>query len=186
MLTVLLPSQSKEAAVSGTAVTLTSTLDTSRQVGQAIYALACTTDSWYAQGIADTTFTVVFGTGIATAAGHKLTTGMVVQVSNSGGALPTGLVAATSYWAGVIDANTFYFYDTLAHAQAGGPTGRIAMSDNGTGTQTMTTTATVGNGSAYLPAGAMVPVDGALGAKVSVIQDSAGGKASITPCMVVR
>ena len=122
-----------------------------------------------------------FNTAVFTAATHKLRTGMPVQVSNSGGALPTGLVAATTYWVYVLTPNTFYLYDTLAHAVAGGGTGKKVPTTAGTGTQTATTTATATAGSVFVPSGKVEYLDGAFGAKVSVIRDTADGKASLAP-----
>lgn len=59
-----------------------------------------------------------------------------VHVSNSGGALPTGLVAATDYWVIKIDANDFKLASSLANAIAG--TAIAVVTDDGTGTQTLT------------------------------------------------
>ena len=119
--------------------------------------------------------------------GHKLTTGDALEVSNSGGALPTGLSAATVYWAQIVTSTTFKLYDTRAHALvASGATGLVTISDNGTGTQTATTTATVGSGSSFLPLGVPVAVDGSNGAKISIVRDTASGAASITQCQVVK
>lgn len=174
-----------KVATGSSAATLTSSLDNTQAPGNALYALGCNQDMWFAQGIADTVFTVDHTTSIFTATGHRLGTGMPVQVSNSGGALPTGLSAATYYWSARIDDNTFYLYDTRAHALAGGATGKEAPSTNGTGTQTMTTIASAGAGSTLLPAGALVILDGVCGAKVSVIQDSAAGTACITHVLAV-
>jgi hypothetical protein len=174
-----------EVAYSATAGSLTG-YATATLLGQEQYQICMTTDAWVAQGIADTTFTVDHTTNIFTATAHGLTTGMPVQVSNSGGALPSGLSAATSYFAAVIDANTFYLYDTRAHAVAGGPTGKVSVSDNGTGTQTATTVATAGSGSAFVPAKTPVLIDAALGAKVSVVRDASSGTASLTPLMAAR
>lgn len=70
-----------------------------------------------------------------TAAAHPLNTGDgPIEVSNSGGALPVGLAAATPYYAIVIDANTFQLADSLAHALAGT---FLVITSNGTGTQTL-------------------------------------------------
>lgn len=53
-------------------------------------------------------------------AGHGLTTGQgPLWVSNVGGALPTGLVAATPYWAIAVDADHFKLATTLANAMGG-------------------------------------------------------------------
>ena len=175
-----------KVATSGTAAALITNLDNTQAPGNALYALGCNQDCWFAQGIADTTFTVDHTTSIFTATGHRLQIGMPVQVSNSGGALPTGMAASTYYWSRRIDDNTFYLYDTRAHALAGGATGKIAPSTNGTGTQTMTTIASAGAGSMLLPAGAVIVLDGRVGAKVSVIQDSAAGTVCITRVLGVR
>jgi hypothetical protein len=117
----------------------------------------------------------------STVTAHQLQTGMAVQASNNGGALPTGVSATTNYYANVIDANDFYLYDTHAHAIAGGATGQIQPSTNGTGTNSVATVAVVGAGSMYVPAGVPVYLDGDNGPLVAVIEDSSAGKASLTP-----
>jgi hypothetical protein len=265
-------STSLEAAVGASAATLASALASTDQVGKDLYELVSNVAMWWAQGIADETFTANSGdtfvvaaqatgkltitahglptgfgpvrltnsggalptgllaatdywviavdantvqlatslahalagtfiavtdngTGTQTlnpdlftvAGGHNLVNGQAVVVSNSGGALPTGLSALTAYWVQVVSATQFRLYDTRAHALvASGATGLITISTNGTGTQTVTTTATAGSGSAYLPANTPIVVDGAYGPKVSVIQDSGGGKASVTQIYPVR
>lgn len=84
---------------------------------------------------ADKTFTAANATEIFTAAGHTLQTGDgPFTVSNSGGALPAGLAAATDYWAIKIDANTFYLATSLANALAGT---KVFITTDGTGTQTL-------------------------------------------------
>ena len=181
MVPVIDTAYAQEVAVGSSAATLSSTLDNTQAPGLRGYIVSANTDMWVAQGIADTVFTANDVSYVFTATGHKLRTGMPVQVSNNGGGLPTGLSAATTYWACTIDQNTFYLYDTQAHALAGGATGQVQVSSNGTGTQTMTTVATAAAGSAFLPAGILMVLDGAYGAKVSVIQDSASGKASVYP-----
>lgn len=183
MVPVLLTSTSLEAATGASAVTLTSGLDNTQTPGRRLYALGCNQDIWFAQGIADTTFTANSGTGVFTAANHGLVTGWAVMVKNSGGALPTGLSAATVYWVIVLDTNTYKLATSRANALAGTA---LSISDNGTGTQTATTTASAGSGSTFLPAGALILLDGSNGAAVSVIQDSAAGKASITQVATVR
>lgn len=84
------------------------------------------------------TFTAVASTDVMTKTAHGLVLGEVAQVSNSGGALPTGLSAATNYYAIPIDADTFYLASSLVNAQAGT---HIDLTTNGTGTQTITPTA---------------------------------------------
>lgn len=81
------------------------------------------------------TFTVTIATpGVATATAHGMVSGQKCQVSNSGGALPTGLVAATTYYIHVINANTFHFCTTLANVAAGT---YIATSGSQSGTHTI-------------------------------------------------
>lgn len=58
-----------------------------------------------------------------------------VSFTNSGGALPTGLVAGTIYWTVRVSATTSRLATTLANAIAGTPV--IAFTDAGTGTQTV-------------------------------------------------
>lgn len=82
------------------------------------------------------TFTASAGTDNATSNAHGLSTGDgPFQVSNSGGALPAGLVAATNYWVIVNGANTYQFATTRANALAGT---KVDITDAGTGVQTMT------------------------------------------------
>lgn len=92
------------------------------------------------------TFTAVATTDIMTATAHGMHTGLVVQVSNSGGALPAGLSASTNYYVIRIDANTFYLATSLANTYAGT---HIDLTTNGTGTQTITATA-LATASVYL------------------------------------
>ena len=87
------------------------------------------------------TFTAVAATDVCTRTGHGMATGLKVQVSNSGGALPGGLSGATDYFVIVLDANTFKLATTLVNAQAGTA---IDLTTNGTGTQTITPTALAG------------------------------------------
>lgn len=58
-----------------------------------------------------------------------------VSFTNSGGALPTGLVAGTIYWTIRVSATTSRFATSLGNAIAGTA---IAFTDAGTGTHTMT------------------------------------------------
>lgn len=87
------------------------------------------------------TFTALATSDVCTKVAHGYLTGLKVQVSNSGGALPTGLVAVTDYFLIKIDADTFYFASSLVNAQAGT---KIDLTTNGTGTQTVTPTAIAG------------------------------------------
>ncbi len=87
----------------------------------------------------DDVFTAEADTEVFTAVAHGLLTGDgPFQVSNGGGALPTGLTAATDYWVIRIDADTFYLATSLANALAGT---NLSISDDGTGTQTIADTA---------------------------------------------
>lgn len=83
----------------------------------------------------DFTFTADSTTEQALATAHGLNTGDgPIQVSNSGGALPTGLSAATNYWVIKVDANHLKFATNLSNALAGTA---IDLTTNGTGTQTL-------------------------------------------------
>lgn len=77
-------------------------------------------------------------TDICTLASHGFRRGEAVRVSNSGGALPTGLSAGTTYYVYPIDSSTFYLYDTFANAAAGGTSGRVDITSTGSGTNTVT------------------------------------------------
>ncbi len=83
------------------------------------------------------TVTVANATDIWTSAAHGFTDGESVRLSNSGGALPAGTDSTTTYYTGKIDANTFYLYDTRAHALAGGATGLVNATGDGTGTHSI-------------------------------------------------
>jgi hypothetical protein len=59
---------------------------------------------------------------VVTWTAHKFTVGActtAIKFSNSGGALPTGVVAGTTYYLKAIDANTFNIADSVANALAG-------------------------------------------------------------------
>jgi hypothetical protein len=86
-------------------------------------------------------FTADAVTDIFTSAAHGFVTGLKVQVSNSGGALPAGLSAATDYFVIRLTADTFQLATSLADALAGTPQ---LITTNGTGTQTATPTAIAG------------------------------------------
>lgn len=67
---------------------------------------------------------------------HGYTTGLVGQVTNSGGALPTGISAVTDYYIVVIDANTVKLATSYANALAG----TTITCSGGSGTNTFTPT----------------------------------------------
>ncbi len=79
-------------------------------------------------------------TDAMTATAHGKQTGFgPVRLANSGGALPTGLAAATDYWLIVVDANTVKFASSYANAIAGTP---VDITAAGSGTHTMQATMT--------------------------------------------
>lgn len=86
-------------------------------------------------------FTAANATDLLTKSSHGFKTGLKVQVSNSGGALPSGLSAATDYFVVYVSANTFKLATSLVNAIAGTV---IDIADDGTGTQTVTPTAIAG------------------------------------------
>ncbi len=80
------------------------------------------------------TATITIATpGVVTATAHGLFSGDKVQLTTTG-ALPTGLSASTTYYARVIDANTFNLCTSLANAAAGT---YIATSGSQSGTHTL-------------------------------------------------
>lgn len=173
-------------AVTATAATLTTALDTTQPAGGAIYQVTSTVAAYVAHGIADTAFTAATDDTCTTVAAHNLNLGDAVQVSNAGGGLPAGLVAATTYFAIVSDALgalVFKLATTRANALAGTA---IDLTTAGTGTQTVTTIATVGPGSALVAAGGSLLLDGALGPKVSIIRATADGEATVVQLAFTR
>lgn len=93
------------------------------------------------------------------------------------GVLPTGLSAATTYWAIYVDANTFQLATSRANALAGTA---INITTTGGGV-VATTVATSGPGSMYVAAGTQVPIDGYDGPALAVLNDGTAGKASLAP-----
>jgi hypothetical protein len=89
--------------------------------------------------VADVVFTTTFGADTLQIAAHGLLTGDgPVRVSNSGGALPGALLAATDYWVIKVDANNLKLATSYANAIAVTP---INISDDGTGVHTLADTA---------------------------------------------
>src|SRR5262249_40623428 len=83
----------------------------------------------------DPTFTADSATDELHAVGHTLKNGDgPVRVSNSGGGLPTGLLAATDYWVIFVDVDNIKLATSQANAIAGTA---INITTNGTGTQTL-------------------------------------------------
>lgn len=64
----------------------------------------------------------------------------IFQVSNSGGALPTGLAASTNYYLIFLTPTTFQLATSVANAEAGT---ELTISDDGSGTNTITLTETM-------------------------------------------
>lgn len=83
-------------------------------------------------------FTASSATDLLTITAHGLILGDgPLQVSNSGGALPSGLTAATNYWVIPNDANTFRLASSFLAAVA---SISIDLLTNGTGTQSIAST----------------------------------------------
>jgi hypothetical protein len=81
------------------------------------------------------TFTGEADDDTLTATAHGLVTGQgPYHLTNSGGGLPGGLAALTSYWIIRTGADTFQLASSYANALAGTA---IALSTDGTGTQTL-------------------------------------------------
>lgn len=74
-------------------------------------------------------FTVANATDIFTSAAHGLSNGDIINVANSGGALPTGLSASTNYFIITATTNTFQVSTTVGGSA-------VDMSDDGSGTNT--------------------------------------------------
>lgn len=83
----------------------------------------------------DLTFTADNTTERLSATAHDMQTGDgPFRLTNSGGALPTGLSAGTNYWCIRIDANTLQVASSYANAIALTP---VAFTTDGTGTHTL-------------------------------------------------
>lgn len=73
---------------------------------------------------------------VVTLTNHGLRDGTGVAFSTTG-TLPTGITAGTTYYARSTASNTSNLYDTAEHAIAGGSTGRVNTSSDGSGTHTV-------------------------------------------------
>jgi hypothetical protein len=185
LLVTLSTTEGATLALTASAALFSTTLSPTRT-----YAYVATVASWIRQVaplvVADFTFTAEADDDTLTATAHGLITGDgPVRVANSGGALPGGLAAATDYWVIRLTDDTLKLAATRANAFAGTA---IALSTDGTGTQTLSDTAdterpaaSAGAGSSLIPANVTVLVDGALGDTLSGIRASADGTASLTP-----
>ena len=78
---------------------------------------------------------VTTGTDNINISSHGLTSGQLVQFSNSGGGLPAGLSVNTDYYVSVVDANNFKVSTTYAGGLAG--TGIVDITTQGTGTHSV-------------------------------------------------
>ena len=188
------PSTAVPQAVTAAAATFAVTLEAG-----AFYELASSTNCWISRATS-ISFSGEFVADAASdkllfASAHGLTTGDgPFQLSNSGGALPGGTAASTNYWIIVVDSDEIKLATSLANALAGTA---VNVTDAGTGAHTMASTlqtvtvATVAvagtaNGSMFVPAGEDVAIAGAttvsgvMRTKISIIRDSADGKASLT------
>lgn len=84
---------------------------------------------------ADIVFTAANTGDIMTSVAHGMETGAgPYRLSNSGGALPTGLAADTNYWVIKLTADTYQYAASLADALA---ETEVTISSDGTGTQTL-------------------------------------------------
>lgn len=89
--------------------------------------------------VADLPFTTTHATETINADGHGLSTGDgPVRVSNSGGGLPAGYLAATDYWWITTDADHGQLAASLAQALAGTP---VPITTDGSGAHTLSDTA---------------------------------------------
>lgn len=80
------------------------------------------------------------GTSTVTITGHGFVTGLVGQLTTTGG-LPSGLSTSTNYYIIVVDANTVAFASSLSNANAGT---KITLSTQGSGNDTFTATSLSG------------------------------------------
>jgi len=92
--------------------------------------------SWSFDGSLERTATMTIASPcVVTLASNGFSPGQAVRFTTTG-ALPTGIVAGTTYYAGNMVGSTFNLYDTEANAIAGGATGRVNTSGSQSGTQT--------------------------------------------------
>ena len=92
--------------------------------------------SWSFDGSLERTATMTIASPcVVTLASNGFSPGQAVRFTTTG-ALPTGIVANTTYYAGNMVGSTFNLYDTEANAITGGATGRVDTSGSQSGTQT--------------------------------------------------
>lgn len=102
------------------------------------------------EGFTFTSSDVTAGSDKITKASHGLSTNDPVYLSNSGGALPAGLSAATKYFVSV-SGNDIKFHNTSSDSNA--VTNAIDITGGGTGTHTLHSTRPTAAGLATQPAG---------------------------------
>lgn len=73
--------------------------------------------------------------GVLTYTAHNFADGDPIRFTTTG-ALPTGLVAGTTYYVRSVTVDTLHIYDTSAHAIAGGSTGRVITTGSQSGVHT--------------------------------------------------
>lgn len=122
--------------------------------------------------LASVVFTANSGTDELAVDGHGLQTGHgPLRVSNSGGALPSGLAAATDYWAIRSNSGKFKLATTFARAMSGTA---IDLATAGTGTNSIVSgTSPTGAGSAAVHGN--LTVDGNLIRPTQTLRFGAGG-----------
>jgi hypothetical protein len=92
--------------------------------------------SWSFDGSLERTATMTIASPcVVTLASNGFSPGQAVRFTTTG-ALPTGIVAGTTYYAGNMVGSTFNLYDTEENAITGGATGRVNTSGSQSGTQT--------------------------------------------------
>lgn len=203
---ILITSTSKEVAYSTTAVDLAATMGTTGVPGAEVWAFAATTAAWVKQGtcklvtcpakasLVDTDFFTVTVDGAAViyefdTSGNGATTGRIaVNVSTD---TTAAQVAARLRTALLANQATLAVTDntdgTLTIFLAGA---LMAITENvanaGFTIASASPTASIGNGSAFIPASTPALFDGTQGPQLGVIRDAADGKASLTKCLMVR
>lgn len=203
---VLLTDTSKEIAYSTTAVDLGATMGTTGVPGAELWAYVGTTAAWIKQGtcklvtcvakasLVNTDFITVTVDGTAViyefdTAGDGVTVGRIqVNVStdttaaNVAARLRTAILANQTVLA--VTDNTD---GTLTVFLPGAlMTVTETVANAGFTVASAAPTASIGSGSAFVPASVQTVLDGVRGPQLGVIRDAADGKASMTKCLMVR
>ncbi len=82
------------------------------------------------------TFTASAATDLITLSDSLFSTGDAVRIETDGTA-PSPITVGDAYYLNKQSDTTFYLYDSLVNAQSGGATGRVNISDSGSGTHTL-------------------------------------------------